>query len=247
MTKRGASARARATERLRRACAGHACAGSRRGSSRSDDPTVPRPREHHPLTLSLQVREKRCKTGVSHPGISLWKVWRSSSGPSDVREHAHRAELRAAGCAGARRRERPASSSRCATSASRRSAAAASWSTCAPPSGSGTMPSITPQLEAVRGVRLERRRGLLRLRRVAPEDRGAALGRDHRVDRVLLHQHAVGDGDRDRAARAALADHDGDGRDAEPRASRPVTGRSRRPARAARPRSPDRRRACRRA
>src|SRR5207302_10010958 len=33
-----------------------------------------------------------------------------------------------------------------------------------------------------------------------------ALGRDHRVDRVLLHQHAVGDGDRDGAARAALAD-----------------------------------------
>src|SRR6188508_2192412 len=37
-------------------------------------------------------------------------------GRSDVREHAHRAELRAA---------------------------AASWSSCAPPSGSGTIPSIT--------------------------------------------------------------------------------------------------------
>ena len=42
-----------------------------------------------------------------------------------------------------------------------------------------------------------------------PEDRGAALGRDHRVDRVLQHQHLVADADRQRAARAALAD-DGD-------------------------------------
>ena len=42
-------------------------------------------------------------------------------------------------------------------------------------------------------------------------------GRDHRVDRVLLHQHAVGDGDRDRAPRAALADDAGDRRHRQPR------------------------------
>ena len=45
-------------------------------------------------------------------------------------------------------------------------------------------------------------------------------GRDHRVDRVLLHEDAVGDRDRDRAARAALADHARDGRHAEPRHDR---------------------------
>src|SRR5215217_405488 len=57
------------------------------------------------------------------------------------------------------------------------------------------------QLQAMRCVGLERLRGLARLRRVAPEDRSAALRRDHGVDRVLLHQHPVGGGDRNRAAR----------------------------------------------
>ena len=48
--------------------------------------------------------------------------------------------------------------------------------------------------------------------RVLPEDRRAALGRDHRVDGVLQHEHAVGDADGERAAGAALADDDGDDR-----------------------------------
>ena len=64
-------------------------------------------------------------------------------------------------------------------------------------------------------VRLEGRSGLLRLPRVTPEDRGTALGSDHRVDRVLLHQHPVRDCDRDRASRAALTDHARDARDAQ--------------------------------
>ena len=55
--------------------------------------------------------------------------------------------------------------------------------------------------------RLERGRRLAALVHVAPEDRRAALRRDHRVDRVLEHQHAIGDADRERAAGAALADH----------------------------------------
>ena len=42
-------------------------------------------------------------------------------------------------------------------------------------------------------------------------------GRDHGVDRVLLHQYAVGDRDRDSAAGAALADDAGDGRNGQPR------------------------------
>ena len=65
--------------------------------------------------------------------------------------------------------------------------------------------------------RLERGGGLLALVDVAPQDRGAALGRDHRVDGVLQHQHAIGDADRERAAGAALADHAGHGRHAQPR------------------------------
>ncbi len=57
---------------------------------------------------------------------------------------------------------------------------------------------------------LERVGGLLGHRGVAVEDRRARLGADHRVDRVLHHQHAVADADRQGATAAAFAD---DGRD----------------------------------
>ena len=70
------------------------------------------------------------------------------------------------------------------------------------------------RLQAVRGdaQRLGRvGRPLGRL----PQDRRAALGRDHRVDRVLQHQHLVGHADGQRAARAALADDGGDDRHLE--------------------------------
>ena len=60
-------------------------------------------------------------------------------------------------------------------------------------------------LEILRG-HLHRLGRLRRLLRGAPEDPRAALGRDHRIDRVLEHQHALGAGQRHRAARAALAD-----------------------------------------
>ena len=45
---------------------------------------------------------------------------------------------------------------------------------------------------------------------IAPQDRGAAFRRDHGVDRILEHEDAVADGDRQRAAGAAFA---GDGHD----------------------------------
>ena len=70
------------------------------------------------------------------------------------------------------------------------------------------------------GVGLERRGRLLGLARVAPEDRRAALRRDDRVHRILLHQHPVGERRGDRAAGTALADDAGDGRHAEPRHQR---------------------------
>src|SRR5688572_29131 len=84
----------------------------------------------------------------------------------------------------------------------------------------GDDPVDDTELEAVRGVRFERRCGLLRLGGVAPKNRGAALRRDHGVDGVLLHEHAVGDGDRDGAAGAPLADDDSDRRDLEPQHAR---------------------------
>jgi len=58
-------------------------------------------------------------------------------------------------------------------------------------------------------------RRLATLLGAAPEDRGAALGRDHGIDGVLQHQHAVGGRQRDGAARAAFADDGGDQRDPE--------------------------------
>ena len=67
-----------------------------------------------------------------------------------------------------------------------------------------------PMPEQVLGRQLQ---GLGRDRRLvaaAPQDRGAALGRDHRVDRVLEHQDTVGGRQGDRPARAALADDGGD-------------------------------------
>src|SRR5579884_44170 len=73
------------------------------------------------------------------------------------------------------------------------------------------------ELEAMERVRLERRGRLLRLRGVAPEDRGAALRSDHGVDGVLLHQDAIRNGDRHRAAGAALADDARDRRHRQPR------------------------------
>ena len=55
--------------------------------------------------------------------------------------------------------------------------------------------------------------------RVAPQDRGGGFRRGDRVDGVLEHQHAVGGGDGDGAAGAALADDHGDQRHAERQAA----------------------------
>src|SRR5919201_806069 len=66
------------------------------------------------------------------------------------------------------------------------------------------------ELEAVQRVGLERGGRLLRLARIAPEDRRTTFRRDHRVDRVLLHQHAIRECDRRGAARPAFADDAGD-------------------------------------
>src|SRR6202040_1617489 len=53
---------------------------------------------------------------------------------------------------------------------------------------------------------LHARRGVLGLGGIAPKNRGGAFGRDHAVDGVLQHDHAIGGGDGDGAAGAAFAD-----------------------------------------
>ena len=131
-------------------------------------------------------------TGYSHPGKSLWIVWNSLQ--NRLREHAHARGTSRAGRGAARRPAMPVELGERARDAPLPSSrAASSRSVCAPPSRLRHDPVDHAELEAVRRVGLERRGRLLRLPGVAPEDRGAALGRDHRVDRVLLHQHAVGD------------------------------------------------------
>ena len=68
------------------------------------------------------------------------------------------------------------------------------------------MVSTTPKRTQVLRGDFHARGGFLRLRRIAPQDRGSTFRRDHAVDGVLQHDHAVRGGDRDRAAGAALAD-----------------------------------------
>ena len=136
-------------------------------------------------------------------------------------------------CCGTSRSARPASAVR-----GQRATARASWrsstrsrvaeqrvgSTCAPPGGSGTISSTMPKRREVGGGDLHRRGRLFGPPGVAPEDRRAALGRDHRVDRVLEHVHAVADGDGQRAAAAALAGHVDDDRRRQARHLAQVVG-----------------------
>ena len=81
-------------------------------------------------------------------------------------------------------------------------------SVCAPPAGSGTTPSMIAEAEQVRRGQAQRLGRAGRLGGVLEEDRRAALRADHRVVRVLQHQHAVADGQGERAAAAALAGDD---------------------------------------
>ena len=64
--------------------------------------------------------------------------------------------------------------------------------------------------QEILGGDLLRRGHVLRLGGIAEQDGSTGFGRDHRIDGVFQHQDAVGDSDGDGAARAALADDDGD-------------------------------------
>src|SRR6185437_13207822 len=71
------------------------------------------------------------------------------------------------------------------------------------------------ELVEVLGRDLHVGRGFFLFVAVAPDNRGRAFGRDHRVDGVFEHKDAVCRRDRDRAARAALTDDDGNHWNAE--------------------------------
>src|SRR5213080_210805 len=61
------------------------------------------------------------------------------------------------------------------------------------------------------------RRGGFRLRRIAPNNRGATFRRNHRVEAVFEDVHFVADGNRQRATRAAFARYGHDDRHGQPR------------------------------
>ena len=86
---------------------------------------------------------------------------------------------------GAPPESRLCSSSRCRKIASSSSAAAASWSWCAPPTGSRTISSIRPRPQQVGRGDLQRLGGLDLALGVAPQDRRAAFRRNHAVDRRI--------------------------------------------------------------
>ncbi len=117
---------------------------------------------------------------------------------------------------------------------------------CAPPSGSATMRSMTPSRSRSCAVSRRASAASWACAGVAPQDRGAAFRRDHRIDRVLQHQHGIAGGERDRAARAAFADDRGDERHPRGRGRSRSRARSPRSGRAPRHRCRDRRRRCRR-
>ncbi len=119
--------------------------------------------------------------------------------------------------------------------------AALSGSVCAPSAGSGIMPSIKPSACRSDAVRRSACAASAALARIAIDDGGAALRRNHTVVGVFEHVDAVRDAQAQRASAAAFADHDRDHRHAQPRHLAQVHSRSLRPGRAPRRRCPDRR------
>ncbi len=111
--------------------------------------------------------------------------------------------------------ERTSSGARAVSRASPTAATVSLGWRCAPPSGSGMIRSTMPSWLQVLGGQPHRLGRLRSLIVAAPEDRGTAFGGNDRVDRVLEHQHLVGDRERHGTARAALADDHADQRDRE--------------------------------
>ena len=178
------------------------------------------PRDHrrHAELARQRVGAARRRTArgcqISGAGCAS-EVGLSASTMPDL---AHRAELLVALLeTRPRRRSRRRSASAARQRGVEQRRGAPSGSVCAPPIGSVTISSMMPSAQQV-GRRDLQRLGRLDLAAgVAPQDRGAAFGRNHAVDGELVHQDAVADGDAERAAAAALAVHDDDDRHVEHR------------------------------
>src|SRR5689334_25055953 len=69
-----------------------------------------------------------------------------------------------------------------------------------------------PEVLEIGSRQLQRLRGLLRIARAAPQDRCAAFGRDHRIDRMFEHDDVVRGGERYGPAAAPFADDGGNER-----------------------------------
>ena len=95
--------------------------------------------------------------------------------------------------------------------------AVSAWSVCAPPAGSGDDEVDDAERQLLCRGHAHRHGGARGSIGAAPQDRGAALGRDDAVDRVLERDDDVADGDRERPAGAALAGDHGDDRRAQAR------------------------------
>ncbi len=98
------------------------------------------------------------------------------------------------------RESRADTAARWRESASSTSAAAARWSRWAPPVGSATISSIDPERQQVRRRDLERLGRFDLALRIPPQNGRAAFRRNDAVDAELLHQHAIADGNAERAA-----------------------------------------------
>jgi hypothetical protein len=89
-------------------------------------------------------------------------------------------------------------------------------SRCAPPGGSGMMPSISFSFSKLVGGQAHCFGGVGGFIGALPQNRRAAFRRNHRIGAVLQHQHPVAHADRQRPAGTALADDHADHRYPQP-------------------------------
>ena len=189
---------------------------------------------------------KQWKTVRCLPGKSLWRVWNIPGNRGSYAKTPILAELSppAPDELVARQPRRGRSEPRRATPSSSRAASFQSF--WAPPAGSGTIPSIDAELEAVRGIGLEGGGGLPapRRRRATGSPRSP---RARSPSRSRSPASARGRRARSRSRRPSRPRRSRTRRSAPAAApSAPASARSRRPGRAARRPRPGRRPACRR-
>ena len=183
---------------------------------------------------------RRCRRPVAHararPGAPIAAFWATSSVAWSAHRSARAASVRTAspsvppmrgepleaGVHQAGRRSTAGQVVELAEQGRRRTRrAAAAGSACAPPGRLRAPRRPRRPSRAGRAAVEPQRRGAAGAAAASPQDRGAALGADHRVDRRSRSiEHPVGDGQRQRAAAAALAGDHRDHRHPQPAARR---------------------------